>query len=461
MSIELAPADPASIEDGPAAHDELPAYGMPVRGLAIGEVDAEGYLRRNPAEPVWNLLRVQGPLDAERLAAAVERVTLATDVLHLRLRATDRGARLVQREPAPLKLEILDVESPVVDGRLAQQVALDLAPLLFDKIDLRNEPAGRVCLVRATDADEQLLALSFDHSLLDGWSLGLLTRALAGSYRTGDYTPRGRGFAEFVRALPEEAERDRSLSEWSGLLEGHPLPGPPLHLPGGRPKWPEPFEINGYYDRSLPPRVPADLTEAVGRTGLTRAQLLSAATALATGWFADGPQPVLSLRHGHARPEDVLVIGPLVEPYVMLPPSPEPAFVAAWLIAHSRANEALPPTYGRSIREVAPLAPRNVALNIIPPARPLSFGPETRATSGSRDFLAPLWEGERPVVPSTAAMWINYYMDQPGTVEVSLTYDTDVLPDPQLLMDAVGTVVAAAAHEPDLPVETLRTRIGA
>ncbi|MET7698241.1 condensation domain-containing protein [Streptomyces sp. NPDC005485] len=445
----------------PTEYEDLPAYGMPVRSLAGGEVDSDGYLRRNPAEPVWNLLRVQGPLDAARLAAAVERVSLATDVLHLRLRSTDRGPRLVQREPVPLKLEIRDVESPVVDGRLAKEVALDLAPLLFDKIDLRHEPAGRVCLVRGAHGGEQLLALSFDHSLLDGWSLGLLTRALAGAYRTGDYTPRGRGFADFVRALPAQAERERSLSEWSGLLEKHPLPGPPLHLPGGRSKWPEPFEINGYFDRSLPPRVPADLTAAVAHTGLTRAQLLSAATALATGLFAEGPQPVLSLRHGHARPEDVLVVGPLVEPYVMLPPSPEPAAVADWLIAHARTNEALPPTYGRSIRDVAPLAPRNVALNIIPPARPLAFDGETRATSASRDFLAPLWEGDRPVVPSTAAMWINYYMDQPGTVEVSLTYDTEVMPEPQKLMDAVAEVVAATAHEPDLGVEALRARLGA
>jgi len=443
----------------PADHGDLPAYGMPVRSLAGGDVDSDGYLRENPAEPAWNLLRVTGPLDAARLAAAVERVTLATDVLHLRLRATDRGPRLVRQEPAPLTLETLDAESPVVDGRLAKDVAATLGPLLFDKADLRREPAGRVCLVRGGAGEEQLLALTFDHSVIDGWALGLLTRAVAASYGSGAYVPRGRSFADFVRALPDDEERELSLSAWRGLLDGYPVPGPPLRLPGGRLKWPEPFRINGYFDRSLPSELAADLTAAAARSGSTRAQVLSAATALAAEMWSEGPQAVVSLRHGHARPEDILVVGPLVEPYVMLPPSPEPSSVGDWLIAHSMVNDSPPPTYGRSIRDVAPLAPRYVALNIIPPARPLAFGPETRATSASRDFLAPLWAGERPVVPSTAAMWINYYMDQPGSVEVSLTYDTDVLPEPQRLMDTVMAVVAAGAHEPELDVRSLRSRV--
>lgn len=117
------------------------------------------------------------------------------------------------------------------------------------------------------------------------------------------------------------------------------------------------------------------------------------------------------------------------------------------------------PTYGLSIRDVAPLAPRNVALNIVPPARPLAFGGGVRATSASRDFLAPLWEQERPVVPSTAAMWINYYMDQPDSVEASLTYDTEVMPEPWLLLDTVRAVVAASAYEPTLTLQALRSRV--
>lgn len=440
-------------------HSDLPAYGTPVRGLASGEVDPDGYLRTYPAEPAWNLLRVSGTLDAARLASAVERVTLATDVLHHRLRSTDRGPRLVPREPAPLELEVRDDETPVVDGKLAEKTAAYLAPLLFDKVDLRDGPPGRACLVRGGDGDEQLLALSFDHSMIDGWALGLLTRAIAASYQSGQYTPRGRGYVDFLHALPSEEERQRSLSAWAGLLDGYPVPGPPLQLPGGRAKQPENFQINGYLDVALPPELPADLTEAVRRTGLTRAQLLSAATALATRLWSSGPQPVLSLRHGHTRPEDVLVIGPLVEPYVMLPPSPEPESVAGWLAMHSQANEAPPATYGLSIRDVAPLAPRNVALNIVPPARPLAFGEGVRATSASRDFLAPLWDRERPVIPSTAAMWINYYMDQPNSVEVSLTYDTEVMPEPRLLLDTMMAVVAASAYEPALTIQALRSQV--
>ncbi|WP_175411358.1 condensation domain-containing protein [Streptomyces sp. TRM64462] len=439
----------------------LPAYGMPVRGLANGEVDADGYLRRNPADKPWNLFRIRGPLDAERLAAAVERVTLATDVLHLRLRATDAGPRLVRREPAPLKLEIIEVPATVTDGRLAPEAAAVLAPVLFDKPDLREDPAGRVCLLRSPQDDEQLLAFAFDHSVMDGWALGLLTRAVAGAYRSGDYTPRGRGFEAFVEDLPDEEVRQESLAGWQDLLAPYPLPGPRMHMPGAGPDQPDSFIGDGHFDGPLPARLAADLTEAVARTGLSRAEVLFAATALAAGLWSDGPQPLLSLRHGHTRQEDVLVIGPLVEPCVLLPPSPEPATVGDWIAAHCRANEALPATYGRSIREVAPLAPRNVGVNILPPARPLPFGPGTKAVTASRAFLATLWQDERPAGPSTAAVWIDYYMDRPDSVEVTLTYDTRVLPSPEPLLDTLAEVVTAAAHEPDFPVTVLRAHTGA
>ncbi|GGW53231.1 hypothetical protein GCM10010503_33000 [Streptomyces lucensis JCM 4490] len=440
----------------------LPAYGMPVRALANGEVDDAGHLRRNPSELPWNLFRVSGPLDVERLAAAVEQVTLATDVLHLRLRATEDGPRLERREPAPLKLETVDVPRTVTDGRLSAEAAAVLAPVVFDKPDLLHEPAGRAVLLRATQEEKKqdpLLAFSFDHSVLDGWALGLITRAVAGAYRAGGHTPRGRGFTGFLADLPEEAVRARSLARWQDLLAPYPLPGPPLDLPGSTPT--ETFQDDGHYDGPLPGRLATGLTEAAARTGLSRAAVLLAATSLAAGLWSDGPQPLLSLRHGHARPEDVLVIGPLVEPCVLLPPNPEPATVGDWITAHARVNEALPPTYGRSIREVAPLAPRTVGVNILPPARPLVLGPKTRATTATRDFLAPLWRGERTVGPATAAIWLNYFMDRPDSVEATLAYDTRAVPDPWPLLDAVTAVVEAAAHKPDLTTAALRTRVRA
>ncbi|WP_336113207.1 condensation domain-containing protein [Streptomyces sp. PTD9-10] len=440
----------------------LPAYGMPVRALANGEVDADGYLRRNPSELPWNVFRIHGPLDEERLATAVERVTLATDVLHLRLRATDAGPRLERREPVPLKLETVDVPVTVTEGRLSTEAAAVVAPVVFDKPDLRADPVGRVVLVRATQAGEEqepLLAFSFDHSVLDGWALGLITRAVAGAYRSGGHTPRGRDFAGFLRDLPEESVRARSLARWQDLLAPYPLPGPPLELPGSTP--PAAFQDDGHFDGPLSERLPGALSEAAARSGLSRAAVLLAATSLAAGLWSDGPQPLLSLRHGHTRPEDVLVVGPLVEPVVLLPPSPEPAAVGDWITAHARANEDLPPTYGRSIREVAPLAPRTIGVNILPPARPLALGPRTRATTATRDFLAPLWQGERPVGPATAAIWLNYYMDRPDCVEATLAYDTRALPDPRPLLDTVTAVVEASAHEPDLTTAALRTRVRA
>jgi hypothetical protein len=293
------------------------------------------------------------------------------------------------------------------------------------------------------DHDEHLLALSFDHSVLDGWSLGLLTRAIAQCYRTGEYEPRGQSFSAFVQSQPGIEVQDASLARWKSLLAEHPIPGPDLRFPGGTNK--SSFQIDGYHDGTYPEAMASDLTAAVTATGLSRAELLTAATAFAVTNWSDGPQPMLSVRHGHARPEDVLVIGPLVETYVVLPPGSAPSTVAGWLAAHRAANRDTPPLYGRSIREVVPFAPRNAALNVVPPARPLNFGPNTRAVTASRNFVAPLWTGDRPVVPSTAAFWVNFFQDLPGRVEISITYDREVLPAPELLAESVWMVVRSAS----------------
>jgi hypothetical protein len=407
--------------------------------LAGGRVDADGFLADNPSEPAWNLLRVTGPLDASRLAAAVHEVTSATEILHLRVRATADGPRLAPR-PVPVELAVVETLAPQIESLVPV-----LGPLLFGKVALPDAPSGRICLVHGP-ADEHLLALSFDHTVLDGWSAGLLVKAIAQCYKSGTYVPRGPSFRDHVSSLPPRAVQDENLAEWRRLLADHPVPGPALRFPGSVPA--AEYRIDGYYDATFPPSLAEDLTTAVARTGLSRAEVLTSACALAVSTWSDGPQPLLSLRHGHTRPEDILVIGPLVEPYVLLPPTPSPPTVAGWLTAHAEANRHTPPLHGRSIREVTPLAPRNAALNVVPPARPVSFGPRTRAVTVPRAQLAPLWADGRPTVPSTAAFWLNLFLDQPGRVEISITHDTRVLPDPALLAGTIASVVASAANTP-------------
>jgi hypothetical protein len=439
---------------------EFPAYGQQRTMVLSGGLDEDGRLRENPSEPVWNVLRIEGPLDAARLGRAVAAVTASVDALTLRLRNTERGPVQVFGVPDPIALEVVGAEPVEQDGELPADLAGVLAPLLFDKIDLRHRQAGRICLVTG-GGDEHLLALSFDHSTLDAWALGLLVKAIAHCYRTDGQLPvQARGFRDFLGTLPAAGVQEESLGAWRELLAGHPLPGPALHFPGGRAKPHEEYRIDGYFDQSLPRSMADDLTAAAGELGLTRAGLLAAATGLAVTAWSDGPQPMLGLRHGRRRREDTLVTGPLLEPYVALPPAPdgpEPKTVREWLLAHQAANADTPPLYGRSIREVTPLAPRNVAFNVIPPARAVPLGPATRAVTADKDFLAPLWAGGRPTVPSTAAMWINFYLDRPGAVDVLITHDTEVLPDPGVLTRTVRSVVALAAHDRDAPLAAVRS----
>jgi hypothetical protein len=428
--------------------------------VLLGDLDEDGFLRTNVSEPVWNVLRVPGSLDVPRLARAVAAVTASLDALHLRLRQTEHGPTVVFGEPRPFELEVLEVEAVTEQARLSPQAAAALAPRLFDKIDLRERPTGRICLLTAAQ-DEHVLALSFDHSTLDGWSLGLLTKSIAQSYRS-DTTPgpQARGFREFLLSLPDAATQDRNLSGWKELLADHPVPGAPLHFPGGVTKPPADFRISGHFEASLGRPTAEDLAGAVAHLGLTRAELLAAATGLAVSVWADGPQPLLGLRHGRHRREDTLVMGPLVEPYVSLPPGTLPRTVGEWLTGHRSANQHTPPLHGRSIREVATLSPRNVAFNVIPPARPVPFGNQVTGVTATQQFLAPLWAGGRPTVPSTAAMWVNFYLDRPGEIDVLITHDRDVLPDPGVLVDTMRRVIALAAQSPGTPLTALQ-RTGA
>ncbi|MEU3963323.1 condensation domain-containing protein [Streptomyces buecherae] len=443
----------------PITVNEFPAYGQQRGMVLLSDLDDDGFLRTNVSEPVWNVLRIDGPVDTARLAQAVAAVTESVDSLHVRLRDTEQGPIVVFDKPRPFELEVIDVERVTQDGRLSPEAAAALAPRLFDKIDLQQSPTGRICLLTAGQFGN-LLTFSFDHSTLDGWSLGLLTKSIAQSYRSGT-APRtqARGFREYLLSLPDAAAQERHLTGWKELLAEHPPPGMQLHFPGGISKPDGNFLINGHFETSLHFPTGTQMATAVGQLELTRAELLAAVAGLAVNKWASGPQPLLGLRHGRHRREDTLVMGPLVEPYVSLPPGAQPRTVGEWLTSHRTANQHTPPLYGRSIREVGALGPRNVAFNVIPPARPVPFGSSLKGETATQEYLAPLWAGGRPSVPSTAAMWVNFYMDRPGELDVLITHDQDVIPDPGIFVETMRRVIALAAQSPDIELAVALTHI--
>ena len=103
------------------------------------------------------------------------------------------------------------------------------------KFDLEKGPLLRLALVTIGTSEHEAI-LGFHHSIIDGWSSGLIWQQLEKNYRAlaaGAPVPAVRGaFRDFLRWLrARDAERD--LAYWSGMLEGAPAG---VAVPAGAPR---------------------------------------------------------------------------------------------------------------------------------------------------------------------------------------------------------------------------------
>lgn len=138
---------------------------------------------RDPQAPILQfhaLYRVTGPLDTDRLGAALSRVAQRHASLRTSFRAeADRAAAVPASEPA-VSLETMDYRG-VTDAELDEF----LRGYVRQPFDRTRAPLWRALAVRRGDADH-MLVLVFDHMIADGWSLDVLVRDLSAAYGSGD-----------------------------------------------------------------------------------------------------------------------------------------------------------------------------------------------------------------------------------------------------------------------------------
>jgi hypothetical protein len=438
------------------------AFGSQRRLMSRGTVDADGYLVHHAGAPVWELLHLRGQLDLSVLAAAVTLLTSAIDSFHLRLRNAASGPPVVEwRDPEPLALEVHRAATLFSDGRLDTRTVAQVRPLLFTHPNLRTGPLARFAVVSAGE-DDHLLAISIDHIIADGWSLGLLQRRLARCYRAllrgdadaGARAVSGTTFRAFLESVPPEADQ---TDDWSALLAEHPLPGPVFRPPGGMAKEPGQCRIDNAMAVDLPAAARSHLDTVAATLAVTGPQLLAAVTcALATLW-SDGPQPIFQHRHGRYRRPDISVIGPLVEVCLGLPPAQDLP-IGAWLADYLDRNPVRP-LYGRSLWDTGRFAPRYVGFNVAPPARAMRFTADIEAVPVSGDALDPIWAEGIGSFQSYAALWVHYYLDEAETLRLLVKYDTQLLPRPEAAAEAVAAILAAAASSDQPTLAELRTAL--
>ncbi|QLQ36670.1 non-ribosomal peptide synthetase [Micromonospora robiginosa] len=191
----------------------------------------------HPGTAAYNELfavSLRGPLDADRLDAALAQVVRRHDVLRTAIRLD--GPRPVQvvaaDAAAPLRVESWE---HLPAARREAAATERIRALARQPFDLARAPLLRAHLARL-DAGEHVLALVLHHVVTDGWSLRLLLAELVAHYDAGGRAPLpplSAQYADYARRqrVDGPGERER-LAFWVRSLAGAPTE---LELPTDRP----------------------------------------------------------------------------------------------------------------------------------------------------------------------------------------------------------------------------------
>ncbi|KAA0103220.1 non-ribosomal peptide synthetase [Mycolicibacterium sp. P1-5] len=162
---------------------------------------------------------LSGPLDAERLQAAVQAVVARHP--NLAARFSQKFAEPVQVIPAdpvvPWQHFELDGSGRDVEEQVAQICAAERAAVC----ELANEPVFRAVLIR-TAADRYQFVLTNHHIVLDGWSLPILLGEVFASYYGQRLAP-APPYRRFVSWLAGR-DLDAARAAWRAVMIGFDTP---------------------------------------------------------------------------------------------------------------------------------------------------------------------------------------------------------------------------------------------
>lgn len=200
---ERVAAAPALTESGPVA-------GHPAR-LTAAQRRLWFVDQLAPGSAAYNIAmaqRIRGPLDVERLRAALTEVARRHEVLRWRIPHRD-GVPFVEVDPPePVPLH----HAASLDG------------LAGRRFDLATGPLWQAWLVPVA-VEEHVLAITAHHAIFDGWSEAVLYRDLSAAYGGGALEPLPTQFGDY--AAWRDAQPS-TLDWWLDHLRGAP---PVLRLP--------------------------------------------------------------------------------------------------------------------------------------------------------------------------------------------------------------------------------------
>ncbi len=210
--------------------------------------------------------RLAGPLDPDRLRAALTAVAVRHDVLRWRIVADDGVPRAVRDEPG-------DVPLPVVEPRDKTDLRERLAAAAAGPLDLGRGPGWRATLYRL-GPDDHVLGLTLHHAVFDGWSQDVLFRDLATAY-AGELPRAPVSYGDYAAWRAErDRQRERAdLAWWVNHLTGAPMV---LDLPRDRPRPAVPEHRGVQLSAAFPPVAEAAIRALAANVGTTPAGVLLA-----------------------------------------------------------------------------------------------------------------------------------------------------------------------------------------
>jgi len=262
----------------PAEGADVPAGSPPALSAAqrrLWFVD-----RLAPGTAAYNIAmaeRLRGPLDVERLAAALAAVAARHQVLRWRIVEAAGVPAAVADPPRPVPLPVEDLSGPPAGDR--ERAARELVEAEGRAgFDLAAGPLWRARLLRLAP-DDHVLAITAHHAVFDGWSQDVLYRELGRAY-AGDPPgePPAAGFADYVAWREERARRRGAgdLGWWTEHLAGAPAV---LDLPRDRPRPAAARHRAGAAAAGLTPAADAGVRALAGALGTTPSTVVMAAFA--------------------------------------------------------------------------------------------------------------------------------------------------------------------------------------
>ena len=247
MSLTASIAAEAAVEQDAADIYIFPASPAQQRLWLAADAD--------PTRAAYNVpqaLDIEGAIDIDALASAVDAVVDRHEALRTTFRRGDNGLAQVVRARRRIASDITDLKEDAAEAEIRAAVALEAAR----PFDLERGPLLRVRLIRA-GGRRTILCLTLHHLICDGWSLDILSRDLARAYAAAaaglrpDLGPAPLQYAEFVVWQQEglEAEQARVAEFWRQELADLP---PALSWPADFVRPAVPTGRGGRIVRALP-----------------------------------------------------------------------------------------------------------------------------------------------------------------------------------------------------------------